>query len=144
MRERENGSARLNRRQFLLGSGVVLGAGLGLPALARGQAGPSGEIIAGLSEKALTLDPANHYSISTTSVLRHIYDPLVEVTNESKFVPALAESWQALTNTTWRFVLRKGVRFHDGSPFNADSVVYTLDRVRQNSKLIKAIGMKAD
>ena len=137
MQERENRSARLNRRQFLLGSGVVLGAGLGLPAVARGQAAPSGEIIAGLSEKALTLDPANHYSISTTSVLRHVYDPLVDVTNESKFVPALAESWQALGNTAWRFVLRKGVRFHDGSPFTADSVVYTLDRVRQNSKLIK-------
>ena len=48
-----------------------------------------GEIVAGLSERMLTLDPANHYSISATSVLRHIYDPLIEVTNDSKFVPCL-------------------------------------------------------
>ncbi len=130
-------TSRLSRRQFLLGSSVVLGAAGGLPAVARAQA-RRGEIIAGLSERMLTLDPANHYSISSTSVLRHVYDPLVEVTNDDKFVPALAESWQVVNNTTWRFTLRKGVSFHDGSPFNADSVVFTLKRVRDNSKLIKA------
>jgi len=64
----------------------------------------------------LTLDPANHYSISSTSVLRHVYDPLLDVTNDDKLVPALAESWKAVSNTTWRFTLRKGVRFHDGTP----------------------------
>ncbi len=130
-------TSRLSRRQFLLGSSVVLGAAGGLPAVARAQA-RRGEIIAGLSERMLTLDPANHYSISSTSVLRHVYDPLVEVTNDDKFVPALAESWQVVNNTTWRFTLRKGVSFHDGSPFNADSVLFTLKRVRDNSKLIKA------
>ena len=50
----------------------------------------------------------------------------VDVTNDSKFVPALAESWRPVNNTTWRFTLRKGVTFHDGTPFNADSVVFTL------------------
>jgi len=127
---------RLNRRQFLVGSGAVLGASV-LPASARAQV-RRGEIVAGLSERMLTLDPANHYSISSTSVLRHVFDPLVEVTNDSKFVPALAESWHAVNNTTWRFTLRKGVSFHDGSPFNADSVVFTLKRVRDNTKLIKS------
>ena len=129
----------LNRREFLAGTGAVLGASGSLPRAARAQAPkPSGEIIAGVSERALTLDPANHYSISATSVLRHLFDPLVDVTNDSKFVPALAESWRAVNHTTWRFVLRKGVAFHDGSPFTADSVVYTLRRVRDNTKLIKA------
>src|SRR5262245_27028583 len=129
--------ARIGRRQFLAlsGASVALG-GLALPAQA--QAKRSGEIAAGLSERMLTLDPANHYSISATSVLRHIYDPLVDVTNDSKFVPALAESWRPVNNTTWRFTLRKGVTFHDGSPFNADSVVFTLRRVKENTKLIKS------
>ena len=135
MRETRAESARVSRRQFLIGSGAVLGAGL--PGRARAQA-RRGEIIAGLSERMLTLDPANHYSISATSVLRHVYDPLVDVTNDSKFVPALAESWRAVNNTTWRFTLRKGVTFHDGSPFNADSVVFTLKRARDNTKLIKS------
>jgi peptide/nickel transport system substrate-binding protein len=127
----------LTRREFLAGT-VALGAAAGLagtPATAQGR---RGELVAGLSERMLTLDPGNHYSISATSVLRHVYDPLVDVTNDSKFVPALAESWQAVNNTTWRFALRRGVKFHDGSPFTADSVVYSLKRVRDNTKLIKA------
>jgi peptide/nickel transport system substrate-binding protein len=43
-----------------------------------------------------------------------------------------------VNNTTWRFTLRKGVTFHDGTPFNADSVVFTLRRVHDNTKLIKS------
>src|SRR5437773_10991942 len=127
---------RLSRRRFLLGSGAVLGVAAG-PRAARAQA-RRGHIIAGLSERMLTLDPANHYSISSTSVLRHVYDPLLDVTNDDKFVPALAESWKPVNNTTWRFTLRKGVRFHDGTPFTADSVLFTLKRVRDNTKLIKS------
>src|SRR4029453_16500686 len=127
----------MNRRQFLIGSGAALGASAVQPTVARAQA-PRGQIIAGLSERMLTLDPANHYSISTTSVLRHLFDPLIDVTNDSKFVPALAETWRPVNNTTWRFTLRKGVTFHDGTPFNADSVVFTLRRVQSNSKLIKS------
>src|SRR2546425_775235 len=127
---------RLSRRRFLLGSGAVLGVAAG-PRAARAQA-RRGHIIAGLSERVLTLDPANHYSISSTSVLRHVYDPLLDVTNDDKFVPALAESWKPVNNTTWRFTLRKGVRFHDGTPFTADSVLFTLKRVRDNTKLIKS------
>ncbi len=137
MSPRTPAGSSLSRRRFLAGSAAAAGAA-GFPAVLRGQVKRSGEIVAGVSERALTLDPANHYSISATSVLRHIFDPLVDVTNESRFVPALAESWRALNDTTWRFVLRQGVRFHDGTPFNADSVVYTLRRVRENTKLIKA------
>src|SRR5882762_4288513 len=127
---------RLSRRRFLVGSGAALGVAA-RPRAARAQA-RRGQIIAGLSERMLTLDPANHYSISSTSVLRHVYDPLLDVTNDDKLVPALATSWKAVNNTTWRFTLRKGVRFHDGTPFTADSVVFTLKRVRDNSKLIKS------
>ena len=131
MREQHPRFDHIGRRDFL----AVGAAGLalaGAPGLAAGQAKRSGEIAAGLSERMLTLDPANHYSISTTSVLRHLFDPLIDVTNDSKFIPALAETWRPVNNTTWRFTLRKGVTFHDGTPFNADSVVFTLEaRPRQ-------------
>jgi peptide/nickel transport system substrate-binding protein len=131
-------SSKVGRRQVLLGTGAALAAAaVARPGPAAAQA-RKGEIVAGLSEKMLTLDPANHYSISATSVLRHIYDPLVEVTNDSKIVPCLAESWTPTNNTTWRFTLRKGVKFQDGTPFNADSVIYSIKRVRDNTKLIKA------
>ena len=143
MRKRQRAVRRMSRRQFLVRSGLALGASLGASAStawapASGATGRSGQIVAAVSERALTLDPADHYSISSTFVLRHVFDTLIDVTNDSRFVPALAESWEAVNDTTWHFRLRKGVRFHDGTPFNADSVVYTLKRVRDNTKLIKA------
>src|ERR1700682_3577852 len=101
MREQHPRLDHIGRRDFL----TVSAAGLGpasAPGLAAGQARRSGEIAAGLSERMLTLDPANHYSISTTSVLRHVFDPLVDVTNDSKLVPALAESWRPVHKPTWR------------------------------------------
>ena len=137
MREQNPRLSAIGRRDFLAAGGTAL-ALASAPRLAAGQAKRSGEITAGLSERMLTLDPANHYSISTTSVLRHLFDPLIDVTNDSKFVPALAETWRPVNATTWRFTLRKGVTFHDGTPFNADSVVFTLKRVRDNTKLIKS------
>src|SRR5262245_5330837 len=130
-------SPNVARRDVLLGAGAVLAAAAARPGPAAAQA-RKGEIVAGLSERMLTLDPANHYSISATSVLRHIYDPLIEVTNDSKFVAGLAEAWMPVNNTSWRFALRKGVKFHDGTPFTADSVIYSLKRARDNTKLIKA------
>jgi peptide/nickel transport system substrate-binding protein len=99
------------------------------------QSGAS--VTAAMSERMLTLDPANHYSISSTTVHRHIYDPLVDVTAESQFVPALAESWENLDDLTWRFTLRQGVTFHDGSAFDSSSVVYSIARAATDSKLIK-------
>jgi peptide/nickel transport system substrate-binding protein len=137
MHERHPRPGRIGRRDFLAVSGAAL-ALASAPGLTSGQPKRSGEIAAGLSERMLTLDPANHYSISTTSVLRHLFDPLIDVTNDSKFVPALAESWRPVNATTWRFTLRKGVTFHDGTPFTADSVVYTLKRVHDNTKLVKS------
>src|SRR5262245_59419693 len=137
MREQDPRASLIGRRTFIATGGTAL-ALASAPRLVAGQAKRSGEITAGLSERMLTLDPANHYSISTTSVLRHLFDPLIDVTNDSKFVPALAETWRPVNATTWRFTLPKGVTFHDGTPFNADSVVFTLKRVRDNTKLIKS------
>jgi peptide/nickel transport system substrate-binding protein len=127
----------VTRRRFLAAAGATAAATALRPGGAEAQ-GPRGEIVAGLSERMLTLDPANHYSISATSVLRHVYDPLVEVTNDSRFIPCLAETWTPVNNTTWRFTLRRGVKFHDGTPFTADSVVYSLRRAKENTKLIKS------
>src|SRR5262249_33725102 len=98
----------------------------------------SGELVAALPARLLTPDPANPHPLSATPVPRHVFDPLVDVPNDSRFIPALAESWEATDNYTWRFNLRRDVTFHDGRPFNADSVVYTLKRVRNNTELIKA------
>ena len=78
---------------------------------------------------ANSMDP---YTRSETFLLtfdQNFYDPLVRRDRNLKVEPALAESWEQPNPTTWRFHLRHGVTFHDGSPFTADDVVFSYGRV---------------
>ena len=59
-----------------------------------------------------------------------VMDLLVDYTAELKLRPMLAKSWKALDDTTWEVKLREGVTFHDGSPFTADDVVFSLKRAK--------------
>ncbi|CAN5786827.1 ABC transporter substrate-binding protein [soil metagenome] len=65
----------------------------------------------------------------TLSLCYQTWDPLVARDGEDKLVPALAERWEALSPTHWRFHLRQGVKWHDGTPFTAQDVKYTIDYV---------------
>src|ERR1700739_193493 len=56
------------------------------------------------------------------------YEPLIRRNREMNLEPGLATEWKQTDPTTWRFTLRQGVKFHDGTPFNADDVVFSLDR----------------
>src|SRR5258708_1219771 len=65
-----------------------------------------------------------------------IYDPVVAwgmnvADRPGKLVPGLATDWKVdpADQTKWRFALRKGVKFHDGSTFTADAVIWNLDKV---------------
>ncbi len=58
-----------------------------------------------------------------------VFDSLVGRDADGRIVPELAESWKALDDTTWQFKLRRNVVFHDGEPFNADAVRFTVGRV---------------
>ena len=57
-----------------------------------------------------------------------MYEPLVRRNREMKLEPGLATEWSNVDPTIWRFKLRQGVKFHDGSPFTADDVVFSYDR----------------
>src|SRR5215471_2189790 len=77
-----------------------------------------------------SLDP---YTLKETTTIAHhadVYEGLVTRDKELKIAPALAESWETLTPTQWRFHLRKGVKFHHGDPFTADDVLFSAERVR--------------
>ena len=67
------------------------------------------------------------------SFLANVYEPLVTRGRDFGLEPALALRWKQTDPTTWRFELRRGVRFHDGSPFGADDVVFTWQRTRAES-----------
>ncbi len=79
----------------------------------------------------LTLDPHSQNHATTISLLQHAYEPLVRYDKKFQVEPALAASWQQVSPTQWRFNLRKNVKFHDGSPFSADDVLFSFDRIRQ-------------
>jgi len=76
----------------------------------------------------LTMDPhAQNESLNNTASA-YIYEPLITYNEKFELVPALATSWSRDGNLLWSFNLRKGVKFHDGTPFTADDVVYTIER----------------
>ena len=60
-----------------------------------------------------------------------VYDTLVRMDEHFQLQPELADRWEYQGNSTWRFTLHKGVRFHDGQPVNADTLKATFDRVAQ-------------
>jgi len=75
-----------------------------------------------------TMDPHALASAYTTRVLDQIFDTLISRDENFVIGPSLALSWTAVKPTVWRFTLRPGVKFHDGSKFGADDVVFNVDR----------------
>jgi peptide/nickel transport system substrate-binding protein len=94
------------------------------------QAQTQSDLRIATSYKLMTLDP--HYANlnENTSLLSHIYERLVYQDERLALKPSLAVSWSMTSDTQWEFKLRDGVRFHDGSPFTADDVVYSVERIR--------------
>lgn len=82
------------------------------------------------------LDPYTLNETFTLGTLGNVYEGLTRRGPDLAILPGLAESWEVVEPTRWRFHLRKGVKFHNGNDFNADDVVFSADRVRhQNSDL---------
>ena len=88
------------------------------------------ELRIGTQLKLMTLDP--HYADlnENNALLAHIYERLVRQDEYLNPQPALAVSWKRLSPTVWEFKLRDGARFHDGTAFSAQDVVYSIERVR--------------
>src|SRR5499433_4453877 len=86
-----------------------------------------------------SLDPQNTQSNPGEQVNRMMHENLVRFSAKMQLEPALAESWVASKDgLTWTFKLRKGVKFHDGTPFDAKAVKYFFDRVLGDEKPFKA------
>ncbi len=78
-----------------------------------------------------SLDPIRSADLVSQTVVNNLFDPLVRLDPDSgRPVPALAERWSVSADgLTWRFVLRPGVRFHDGRPLTAGDVAYSFERL---------------
>lgn len=84
-----------------------------------------------------SLDPVSFGETFTLSFLNHVYEALVRFDTGLKIEPALAERWEVLGPTRWRFHLRPGVRFHDGAALTADDVVASLKRATDEASPLK-------
>ncbi|MBM4465384.1 MAG: ABC transporter substrate-binding protein [Chloroflexi bacterium] len=89
-----------------------------------------GKLIYGLTLAPSGIDPHVNASSELGIPLTSVYDTLVWQDLDGEFVPGLAESWEVSDDgLTYTFHLRRNVRFHDGTPFNAQAVKFNLDRV---------------
>jgi peptide/nickel transport system substrate-binding protein len=79
---------------------------------------------------ALSMDPHSLNESLQISVTENVYEPLVTRDRNYKLAPALATSWKQTSPTVWHFELRKGVQFHDGTPFTADDVIFSYERAK--------------
>ena len=121
---------RVSRREFLggaVGAGAVLSLAGSLAdpggAAAQGTGEtpqPGGELIYGAPTRFDTLDPNVTTSSAVGRVAYHLFDPLVWEARAGEFLPGLAEKWEVnAAADQYRFVLRKDVKFHDGTPLTA-------------------------
>ena len=80
-----------------------------------------------------SLDPYFHNESPTNSINYNIFDGLLNFDKELNPYPVLAKSWKRIDDVTWQFVLQKNVRFHNGNPFTADDVVWSIERAKHSS-----------
>ncbi len=86
-----------------------------------------------------TLDPHGLFETMTLGFQRNIYEGLVARNDKMEMEGSLAESWENTSPTTWRFKLRQGVKFHDGSDFKADDVAFSVERLRTEGSDMKVV-----
>ena len=133
----------LTRRRLLGMSGAAAGAVFAASAL--GMSGTSRAVLAACDKKTVTFsrgdelrtqDPQEISGLMEGTIAGLLYDSLIDTTATLEMVPALATEWKmAEDGLSYAFKLRDGVQFHDGTPFTADDVKFTFDRLLQNAQL---------
>jgi peptide/nickel transport system substrate-binding protein len=100
------------------------------PATARAADAPGGTLVIGLDQEPPTLDPHASPSAVTYQIIASVTESLLFKGTDGKISPWLAESWTAAKDgRSVTFKLRRDVKFHDGTPFNADAVKFNFDRI---------------
>ncbi|MGR6780134.1 ABC transporter substrate-binding protein [Moritella viscosa] len=102
---------------------ALMAAGLSVSAAAA-------DITVAYDADPVSLDPHEQLSGGTLQMSHMLFDPLVRFTKDFDFEGRIAEKWERVNDTTFRFHLRKGVKFHSGNQLTADDVVWTFDRLK--------------
>jgi len=86
---------------------------------------------------AVSMDPHSLNESLQLTLTGNIYEPLVGRGKKLELIPLLATSWKQIAPTVWRFNLRPNVKWHDGSPFNADDVIFSYERSKVDGSDMK-------
>lgn len=120
----------LIRSAVTLISAVALGVSANASAQKMPAPSPDATLTIGIGVDLDTVDPAQQTTTTVQNVIDYGLQTLVAFDTQGKIEPLLATSWNTSKDgLTITFNLRQGVKFHDGTPFNADAVVYSLDRL---------------
>ncbi|CAN5670379.1 ABC transporter substrate-binding protein [soil metagenome] len=87
-------------------------------------------------------DPHGHSNAAMEAVLVNLFDYLVWKSVDGEFEPGLATSWEPIADDAWRFTLREGVVFHDGTPFTGEDVKFTLERLAGDDGLAEFVNYR--
>jgi peptide/nickel transport system substrate-binding protein len=90
-----------------------------------------------------TTDPHSQNEGLTNNINSLVYEFLVDRDKKLDIRPSLAESWQKVNDTTWRVKLRPNVKFHDGTPFTADDVVFSYERASADTSQLRVYAKRA-
>ncbi|KAB2848615.1 MAG: ABC transporter substrate-binding protein [Hyphomicrobiaceae bacterium] len=107
---------------------ILRGAALALGLIFGVGSANAAELRIGLAAEPSSIDPHFHALTPNNALLSHLFERLVEADEKGGMKPGLAESWKAINETTWEIKLRKGVKWHDGSDFTADDVLFSFER----------------
>ena len=118
---------------------LILAAGaLALSSAASGTAFAQGKVFKWANDGDVnSMDPYARNETFLLSFLGNVYEGLVRRSPALALEPALASSWKLTSPTTWEFKLRQGVKFHDGTPFVADDVVFSITRASTGASNMK-------
>lgn len=129
---------KIDRRGFFRIAGVTT-AGLTLPSVLAACGGSSdsptsgngftGTLRVSMPSDVKSMDPQKQGDIPSMSVASNIFDTLTTRDANNKLVGSIATAWTAVDDTTWRFTIREGVKFHNGEVCDANAVAFSINRL---------------
>src|SRR6478672_3520501 len=127
----------ITRRRFLLKSAAL---GVGVMTFTVPRAGVAASRDRVVIFQGVGLDSLHPYAYSGGGIVGiwlHMIEPLVRMDfGRNEYVGVLAESWE-FQGRKWIFHLRKGIRFHNGSPFTSKDVVFSLNRMKSDKRSLQ-------